>query len=80
MSKLLSIDERVADGMVLLSVCDFGHVFRGQLWASCKARKSGRCDASGDLYKPGALVYRPIGSPQNRMMRILASAIEGGAP
>lgn len=47
-----------------------------QLWSKCKARKSGVCDASGERYRPGAEIYRPVGNSRNRSMRILAVHID----
>ena len=76
MSKLLSINERPGDGLAILTVRDFGEVFVGQLWAKCKARKSGVCDASGERYGSGAEIYRPVGNSLNRSMRILAAHID----
>lgn len=76
MSKLLSIDERPGDGLASLTVRDFGQVYSTQLWSKCKARSPGVCDASGERYRPGDEIYRPVGNARNRNMRILAAHIE----
>jgi len=76
MSKLLSINARPSDGLASLTVRDSGELYSGQLWSKCKARKSGVCDASGELYRPGAEIYRPVGNSRNRSMRILAALID----
>ena len=76
MSKLVRIEERLSDGLMLLTVLHFGEVFGSQLWSRCKARKRGRCDASGTSYAAGSSVYRPVGNQRNRMMRILATSLE----
>ena len=76
MSKLISVDLRPAPGLALLTVYDFGDTYARQLWAKCKARRPGTCDATGASYRPGAEVYRPVGNPQNRCMRFLALAID----
>lgn len=79
MGALLSIDERPAPGLAVVSVKSFGAIFREQLWSCGKARQAGTCDASGERYEPGAIVYRPIGNAKNRSMRILARWIDEGS-
>lgn len=76
MSKLLSIDARPSDGLASLTVRDSGEVYSGQLWRKCIAGKSGVCDASGERYRPGAEIYRPVGNSRNRCMRFLAALID----
>lgn len=80
MSQLLAINQRPGPGLALLTVRAFGEVYKAQLWASCKARKPGVCNASGTQYDAGTEVYRPVGNSRNRSMRILAAKIDTEAP
>jgi hypothetical protein len=62
-----STNERQFDGLAY---------FRGQLWAKCKARKSGVCHVGGNQYHPGDDIYRPIGNAKNRGLRILVKNLK----
>lgn len=65
-----------APGVALVRVKWFGEVIGPQLWSRCVAKRPHKCAESGQTYAPGALVYRPVGNPQNRSQRILAKYIE----
>lgn len=69
--------QQSAPGVALVRVRWFGQILGPQLWAKCRARRPHTCAHSGELYQPGAMVYRPVGNPENRSQRILAKCIEG---
>lgn len=76
MSMDLEVRSRPAPGLAVIDSYSFGESYIGQLWASCKARKPGKCDYSGRNYAPGAIVYRPVGNVANRMRRVLADVVD----
>ena len=73
---MLKVEERLGDGLAVLTVEFFGVIYHGQLWSKVTARKHGTCWRSGRDYVPGAEVYRPFGNERNRSQRILADMID----
>jgi hypothetical protein len=65
----------LASGLVGMTVQHFGEVYSG-VWAEVKSRKRGCCAHTGQPYTSGAMVYRPVGNPAYRMLRVKADAVQ----
>lgn len=74
---IISVKE-FAEDLILVEWCE-GTEFMEQLWSAGKSRKHGTCAGSGQRYKPGDLVYRPITNRSNRARRMLATWVASNA-
>lgn len=73
---MFTVLKRVAPGLVLAKCRRGFEAWQPQLWSRVTARKATRCFVTEADIHPGDAVYRPVSNGSNRMLRVLATALD----